>query len=90
MITSYVASTLKGSIGIKDFTIGADGDISLLKAAGMIHLSLFGINSKINLEGFLGGLAGGKRFGFNLFSKYAYGMGGSISVAPEDIFNGKK
>ena len=77
--------TGQGSIGIKDFAIGADGDISMLKAAGTIHLGLFGINSKISLEGFLGGLAGGQRSGFNLFSKHAYGIGGSISVAPENI-----
>ena len=78
------AFTGQGSIGIKDFAIGADGDISILKAAGTIHLGLFGINSKISLEGFLGGLAGGRRFGFNLFSKHAHGIGGSISVAPEN------
>ena len=77
--------TGQGSIGVKDFALGLDGDISMLKAAGTIHLCLFGINSKISLEGFLGGLAGGWRYGFNLFSKYAYGIGGSISVAPEDI-----
>ena len=77
--------TGQGSIGVKVFALGLDGDISMLKAAGTIHLCLFGINSKISLEGFLGGLAGGWRYGFNLFSKYAYGIGGSISVAPEDI-----
>ena len=65
------AFTGQGSIGIKDFAIGADGDISMLKASSTIHLSLFGINSKVSLEGFLGGLADGWRFGFNLFSNLA-------------------
>ena len=84
------ALTGQGSIGIKDFAIGLDGDASVLKAAGTLHLSFFGSNSKISGEGILGGLAGGKRFGFNIFSKYAYGIGGSISVAPENILNEKK
>jgi len=43
------------------------------------------LTQKISLEEFLGGLAGGWRFGFNLFSKHAHGIGGSISVAPENI-----
>ena len=62
----------------------------MLKLAGNIHLSLWGNNSKISCEGFLGGFAGGKRLGFNIFSKYAYGIGGSISIAPENILNEKK
>ena len=76
---------MDGTLGIKDFAIGADGDISMLKASSTIHLSLFGINSKVSLEGFLGGLADGWRFGFNIFSKHAYVIGGSISIAPENI-----
>ena len=57
----------------------------MLKDSSTIHLSLFGINSKVSLEGFLGGLADGWRFGFNIFSKHAYVIGGSISIAPENI-----
>ena len=80
------AFTGQGSIGIKDFAIGADGDISMLKVSSTLHLSVFGINAKIGGELYLGALAGGKRLGFNIFNKYANGIGGgSISIAPEKI-----
>ena len=76
--------TGQGCIGIKDFALGSDGDISMLKISATLHFSVFGINAKIGGEGFLGALAGGKRTGFNIFSKYACGIGGgSISIAPD-------
>ena len=62
----------------------------MLKISGTMHLSIFGKNSKIACEGILGGFGGGKRYGFNIFSKYVYGLGGSISIAPENILNEKK
>lgn len=78
------AFTGQGSVGIKDFAIGCDGDISMLKGTINLHVSLLnlGYSGKIGIEGFLGGLAGGVRKGFSLYNKKSWGMGFGISLSP--------
>ena len=79
------ALTGQGCIGLKDYTLGVDGDVSLLKFSANVHIYLSDseYNPKLSVEGYLGGLAGGERLFTPLYHKEACGLGYSITLVSE-------
>ena len=72
-------------VGIKDYAIGADGDVSMLKLTTNFHVSLFGVGVKFGIEGFLGGFAAGTRAGYGISKKLANIIGYGVNVSWENV-----
>ncbi len=79
------AFTGQGCIGLKDFALGSDCDISMLKFSANLHMYLQGneYNPKVTFEGYIGGLACGKRLTLPIYEKIANGLGFGVTTTLE-------